>query len=145
MPNRQDVVKQMAENILNPKKTEKKTDKLNTQIKQVIKTAEKIKSDKLLLRHINPHLLTSLDYIIKHLSFEIGETLHSQLVDTHKYNQYNIFITALTELETKQKNATLAYNATSNNFYLNTIIELKSLITNLKLAYATKLKNDGNK
>ena len=58
MPNRQDAVKkQMVKNILNPKKIEKKTDKLNTQIKQVIKTAEKIKSHELLLRHINPHLL----------------------------------------------------------------------------------------
>ena len=47
------------------------------------------------------------------------------------------------ELETKQKNATLAYNATRNNFYLNTIIASKSIITNLKHAYATELKNDG--
>ena len=143
MTNRQEVVKQMVKNILHPKKTKKKTNKLKTQIKQMIKTAEKIKSDKLLLTHINPQLLTSLDFVIKELSFQIDERLYSQSVDTQKYIQYNIFITALMKLETKQKNATLGYNATRNNFYLNTIIALKSIITNLKLAYATELKNDG--
>ena len=78
----------MMKNILIPP-PKKKTDKLNTQIIQVIKNAEKIKSDKLLLKHINPHLLTSLNYHIKHLSFEIDQRHHSQLVETPKMNTIN--------------------------------------------------------
>ena len=104
----------------------KKTNKLKAQIKQVIETTKKINSDEHLLTHIPPYLLDSLNSVITTLSF----TIHK--ID---YNRYNTCKNTILQLEKEQQNAARAYTETLDNYYLDTIADIKKMIRVVTLTY----------
>ena len=119
-------------NMQNKKKL-KKINKLNSLLKQVIETAQKINSVELSLKRLlKPiHLSTSEDPLIKELASTIAEI---------RQDQFNYFIQNKMELERMKMNAENAYRATHDNSYLDIIEEIKNVVTDANLAYeATQL------
>ena len=114
-------------NMQNKKKL-KKINKLNSLLKQVIETAQKINSVELSLKRLlKPiHLSTSEDPIIK----ELASTIHDIQQD-----QFNYFIENKMQLERMERNAASAYRATRDEFYLQIVTEIIEVITNTNLAY----------
>ena len=117
---------QKKKNMSQKKTPLKKTNKLKAQIKQVIETTKKINSDEHLLTHIPPYLLDSLNSVITTLSF----TIHK--ID---YNRYNTCKNTILQLEKEQQNAARAYTETLDNYYLDTIADIKKMIRVVTLTY----------
>ena len=105
----------------------KKINKLNTYITQVLQTGKNINFAKILLKDIKPYLSTSADRIIKRKL-----QLLSSIIEQIQQNQLDSFMNTKIKLEKMLKNATIAYRETLDNCYLDTIKDLKNVLTQAK-------------
>ena len=111
------------------KRLKKKINKLKTYIRQVLQTAEKFNFAEILLKDLKPYLSTSNNY-------QKLERL-SNIIEEIQQNQIGCYMNTKIKLENMLKNTTIAYEQTHDNYYLDTITELKNVITAAKHTYAT--------
>ena len=114
------------------KRQKKKINKLNTYITQVLQTAKNINFAEILLKDIKPYLPTSADRVMKRKL-----ELLSNIIERIQQNQLDSFMNTKIKLEKMQKNATIAYRETLDNYYLDTIKDLNNVITQAKHTYRT--------
>ena len=114
------------------KKSKKKINQLNTYITEVLQTTEKINYAQLLLKDLKPYLSTSEDRIMKRKLEQL-----SNIIEEIQQDQIGWYVNTKTKLEQMHKNATIAYEETLNNSFLDTITELKNVITKAKHTYTT--------
>ena len=114
------------------KRQKKKINKLNTYITQVLQTAKNINFAEILLKDIKPYLPTSADRVMKRKL-----ELLSNIIERIQQNQLDSFMNTKIKLEKMQKNATIAYRETLDNYYLDTIKDLNNVITQAKHTYTT--------
>ena len=96
-------------------------------------TTEKINYAQLLLKELKPHLSTSENPIM--MKRKLAQL--SNIIEEIQQDQIGWYVNTKTKLEQMHKNATIAYEETLNNSFLDTITELKNVITKAKHTYTT--------
>ena len=89
------------------KRLKKKINKLNTYVRQVLETTEKINYAQLLLKDLKPYLSTSVNRFTK---FKLQEL--SDIIEEIQLDQIGFYMNTETELKKTRKNATFVYKET---------------------------------
>ena len=112
------------------KKPKKKRTK--NKINKLLETTEKINYAQLLLKDLEAYLSTSVNKFTKFTFQEL-----SDIIEEVQLHQIGLYMNTKKGIRKDEKNATFAYRETLDNCYLNTIRDLKKVITKAKQTYTT--------